>query len=49
MVDVLLPTLTTWGQPIKKSRIQLQREVFRPRVLTLVRSFEGTIVFNIEL
>ena len=27
--DVLLPTLTTWGRPVRKSRIQLQREVFR--------------------
>jgi hypothetical protein len=25
--DVLLPTLTTWGRPFRKSRIQLQREV----------------------
>ena len=29
VADVLLPTLTTWGQPVRKSRIQLQREVFR--------------------
>jgi hypothetical protein len=29
----LLPTLTTWGQPVRKSRIQLQR-VFIPRVLS---------------
>ena len=36
--DVLLPTLTTWGQPVRKSRIQLQREVFSPRVLSLVMS-----------
>jgi hypothetical protein len=28
---VLLPTLTTWGKP-SRSRIQLQREVFSPRV-----------------
>ena len=27
---VLLPTVTTRGQPIRKSRIQLQREVFVP-------------------
>ena len=28
MEDVLLRNLTTWGQPIRKYRIQLQREVF---------------------
>ena len=49
MVDVLLPTFTTWERPIRKSRIQLQREVFSPRVLSLVMSFEGTILLNAEL
>jgi hypothetical protein len=49
VADVLLPTLTTWGQPVRKSRIQLQREVFTPRVLSLVMSFEGTMVFYTEL
>jgi hypothetical protein len=33
MADVLLPTLTTWGQPVRKSRIQLQREVFSPELI----------------
>jgi hypothetical protein len=50
--DVLLPTLTTWGQPVRKSRksrIQLHREVFRPRVLSLVMSFEGNMVLNADL
>ena len=28
VADVLLLTLTTWGWPVRKSRIQLQREVF---------------------
>ena len=28
VADVLLPTLTTWVQPVRKARIQLQREVF---------------------
>jgi hypothetical protein len=46
VADVLLPTLTTWGQPIRKSRIQLQREVFCPRVLSLVISFEGTMILD---
>ena len=34
MVEVMLPT---WGRPVKKSRIQLQRKVFSPRVLSLQR------------
>ena len=37
------------GWPVRKSRIQLQREVFSPRVLSLVMSFEGTMVLNTEL
>ena len=49
MADVLLPTLTTWGRPVRKSRFQLQREVFSPRVVTLVMSFVGTMVLNAEL
>ena len=49
VADVLLPTLTTWGRPITKSRIQLQREVFSPRILSLVIRFEGTMVLNSEL
>ena len=34
---------------MRKSRIQLQREVVSPRVLSLVMSFEGTMVLNAEL
>ena len=49
VADVLLPTLTTWGRPVRKSRIQVQRKVFSPRVLSLVMSFVGTIVMNAEL
>ena len=49
VADVLLPTLTTWGKPVRKSRIQLQREVFSPWVLSLVMSFVGTVVLNAEL
>ena len=49
VADVLLPTLTTWGQPVRKSRIQLQMEVFNPRILSLVTSFEGTMLLNAEL
>ena len=46
MANVLIPTLTTGGRPIRKSRIQLQGEVFRRSVLSLVMSVEGTMVFN---
>ena len=46
VADVLLPILTTWGRPVRKSRIQLQREVFSP---SLLMSFVGTILLNIEL
>ena len=49
VADVLLPTLTTWGQPVRKPRFQLQREVFSHRVLSLVMSFEGTMMLNAEL
>ena len=37
------------GWPVRKSRIQLQREVFSPRVLSLVISFVGNMVLNAEL
>ena len=49
VADVLLPTLTTWGWPVRKSRIQLQREMFSPIALSLVMSLEGTMVLNAEL
>ena len=49
VADVLLATLTPWGQPVRNSRIQLQREVFSPRVLSLVMGYMGTIVLNAEL
>ena len=49
VADVLLPTLTNWGRPIRKTRIKLQREVFSPRVPSLLMSFEGTMVLNAEL
>ena len=41
--------LTTCGRPVRKSRIQLQRDVFSPKVLSLVMSFVGTLVLNTEL
>ena len=49
VADMLLPNLTSRGRPVRKSRIQLQREVFSPRILSLVMSFEGTMVLKAEL
>ena len=37
------------GWPVRKSRIQLKREEFSPRVLSLVMCLEGTMVLNTEL
>ena len=49
VADVLWPTLTNWGRPVRKSRIQLQRKLFSPRVVSLGMSLEGTMVLNAEL
>ena len=49
MAEVMLPTLTTWGRPFRKSSIQRQREVFSPSVPSLVTRLEGTMVLNAEL
>ena len=43
-VDVLFPTFTTWGWPIRKSRIQLHRAGFRSRAPILMMSLQGTMV-----
>jgi hypothetical protein len=40
---------TTGGRPVRKSRIQLQREVFSPRILSIVMIFVGAMVLNAEL
>ena len=48
-VEMLFPTFTTWGWPVRKSRTQLHRVVFRPRALSLMMSLEGTMVLNVEL
>ena len=47
--EVLLPILPACGMPVRKSKIQLQRVVSRPRALSLVMSLNGTIVLNAEL
>ena len=44
VAEVMLPTLITWGRPVRKSRIHLQREVFSHRVQSL-----ETMVLNTEL
>ena len=41
VANVLLPSLTAWGRPVRRSRIQLQREVYIPRVVSLMISLEG--------
>ena len=46
---VLLPTLTPWGRPVRKARIELQREVFSRRGPSLMMSLEGKMVLNTEL
>jgi hypothetical protein len=33
--EVMLPTFTTWGQPVKESRTQLRREEFSPGAMSL--------------
>jgi hypothetical protein len=47
--EVLLPSLTSWGRPVRKSRIQLLRDEFCPRVRILGMSLEWTIVLNAEM
>ena len=48
-VEVLFPTFTTWGWPVRKYRTQLHRAGFRPRALSSMMSLEGTMVLNAEL
>ena len=44
----MLPILTTWWRPFRKSRTQLHRAGLRPKVPSLMMSLEGTMV-NTEL
>jgi hypothetical protein len=48
-VEMLFPTFTTWGRPVRKSRTQLHRAVFRPKAQSLMMSLERTMVLNAEL
>jgi hypothetical protein len=41
VVEVLFPTFTTWGWPVRKSRTQLHMAGFRPRAPSLMMSLEG--------
>ncbi len=43
------PTFTTYGLAVRKSLIQSQSEVFRPRSESLTASLVGTIVLKAEL
>ena len=47
--EVHLPTVTTWGLPVKKSGIHMHSEVFIPRSLSFVTSLEVIMVLNTEL
>ncbi len=47
--EVYWPTFTTWGLPVRKSWIQSQSEVFRPRPVSLLVSLVGTMVLKAEL
>ena len=40
------PLRAPWWRVVRRSRIQLQREVLSPRVLSLLISFEGTMVLK---
>ncbi len=46
--EVLLPILTTWLLPVRKSRIHLHRDLFSPRVWSFATSVAGTMVLNAE-
>ncbi len=47
--EVLLPILTTWLLPVRKSRIQLHRDLFSPRVWSFATTVAGTMVLNAEM
>jgi hypothetical protein len=48
-VEMLFPTFTIWGLPVRKSRTQLHRVGLRPRVSSLMMILGGTMVLNAEL
>ena len=48
-LEVCLPTLTTWGLAVRKSRIQPHRGVFSPSSISLSASLVGTMVLKAEL
>ncbi len=48
-LEVNWPIFTTCGLPVRKSWIQSQSVVFRPRSENLTASLEGTIVLKAEL
>ncbi len=49
VLEVLQPTRTDLGLPVRKSRIQLQRELLKPSRFSLLMSCCGIIVLNAEL
>ena len=48
-VEVLFQTFTNWGQPVRKSRTQLNRAGLSPRASSLMMSLDGIMVLNAEL
>jgi len=48
-LEVCLPTLTTWGLAVRKSRTQAHRGVFRPSLISLPYSLLGTMVLKAQL
>jgi hypothetical protein len=49
VVEVLLPTFSTWCRPVRKFRTRLHRAGFRPRALSLIIRLKGTMVLKNEL
>ena len=47
--EVVFPTFTNSGWPVRKSRAQFHRAGFRPRAPGLMMTLEGTMVLNAEL
>ena len=42
-VEMLLPTFTTWGRPVRKAKAQLHRAGLKPKASSLMMSLEGTM------
>ena len=47
--EIMLLTFTAWGLRTRKSRTQLHREEFSPRVVSFMMSLDGTMVLKAKL